>query len=167
MEQTKILGLDTITLNMLHGSFYMYVIVIVTWISSFLANFLVDIKGPALAFLPVLAFEGGTRRNIPKFEFQAFVDSGAQQQLYQKAVLSILNYVSYKKSDLCQIPSIDKTTFQSVMSWCVHVTHPLWLKEGGMKISFHQIQNIDSLEISHLCPGQHGFQVSYELLLVL
>ncbi|GLT72064.1 hypothetical protein SLA2020_440310 [Shorea laevis] len=31
-------------------------------------NFFVDIKGPALAFLPVLAFEGGTRRNIPKFE---------------------------------------------------------------------------------------------------
>uniref|UniRef100_A0A6N2MS69 Uncharacterized protein n=1 Tax=Salix viminalis TaxID=40686 RepID=A0A6N2MS69_SALVM len=27
-----------------------------------------NIKGPALAFLPVLAFEGGTRRNIPKFE---------------------------------------------------------------------------------------------------
>ena len=33
-----------------------------------LQNFLIDIKGPALAFLPVLAFEGGTRRNIPKFE---------------------------------------------------------------------------------------------------
>ncbi|GJM93662.1 hypothetical protein PR202_ga10242 [Eleusine coracana subsp. coracana] len=31
-------------------------------------NFLVDIKGPNLAFLPVLAFEGGTRRNIPKYE---------------------------------------------------------------------------------------------------
>ncbi|KAL5713593.1 hypothetical protein ACHQM5_015655 [Ranunculus cassubicifolius] len=31
-------------------------------------NFLVDIKGPTLAFLPILAFEGGTRRNIPKFE---------------------------------------------------------------------------------------------------
>ncbi|KAG6403928.1 hypothetical protein SASPL_136162 [Salvia splendens] len=31
-------------------------------------NFFVDIKGPTLAFLPVLAFEGGTRRNIPKFE---------------------------------------------------------------------------------------------------
>ncbi|KAK7263632.1 hypothetical protein RJT34_31225 [Clitoria ternatea] len=31
-------------------------------------NFLVDIKGPTLAFLPVLAFEGGTRRNIPKFQ---------------------------------------------------------------------------------------------------
>ncbi|XAR72634.1 hypothetical protein NMG60_11019345 [Bertholletia excelsa] len=31
-------------------------------------NFLVDIKGPSLAYLPVLAFEGGTRRNIPKFE---------------------------------------------------------------------------------------------------
>ncbi|EEF52008.1 Exosome complex exonuclease RRP40, putative [Ricinus communis] len=31
-------------------------------------NFLVDIKGPAMAFLPVLAFEGGTRRNVPKFE---------------------------------------------------------------------------------------------------
>lgn len=31
-------------------------------------NFVVDVKGPALAFLPVLAFEGGTRRNIPKFE---------------------------------------------------------------------------------------------------
>ncbi|KAK8604471.1 hypothetical protein V6N13_099413 [Hibiscus sabdariffa] len=31
-------------------------------------DFLIDIKGPALAFLPVLAFEGGTRRNIPKFE---------------------------------------------------------------------------------------------------
>ncbi|EOA27793.1 hypothetical protein CARUB_v10023945mg [Capsella rubella] len=31
-------------------------------------NFWVDIKGPQLALLPVLAFEGGTRRNIPKFE---------------------------------------------------------------------------------------------------
>jgi len=31
-------------------------------------NFLVDIKGPSIAFLPVLAFEGGTRRNIPRFE---------------------------------------------------------------------------------------------------
>ncbi|XP_028119503.1 putative exosome complex component rrp40 [Camellia sinensis] len=31
-------------------------------------NFLVDIKGPALAFLPVLSFEGGIRRNIPKFK---------------------------------------------------------------------------------------------------
>ncbi|XP_078431895.1 uncharacterized protein LOC144703575 [Wolffia australiana] len=31
-------------------------------------NFLVDIKGSTLAYLPVLAFEGGTRRNIPKFE---------------------------------------------------------------------------------------------------
>ncbi|KAF3777951.1 putative exosome complex component [Nymphaea thermarum] len=31
-------------------------------------NFWVDIKGPTVAFLPVLAFEGGTRRNIPKFE---------------------------------------------------------------------------------------------------
>ncbi|XP_073145811.1 uncharacterized protein [Henckelia pumila] len=30
-------------------------------------NFLVDIKGPTVAYLPVLAFEGGTRRNIPKF----------------------------------------------------------------------------------------------------
>ncbi|KAI4326745.1 hypothetical protein MLD38_032024 [Melastoma candidum] len=34
----------------------------------FLPNFLVDIKGPAMAFLPVLAFEGGTIRNISKFE---------------------------------------------------------------------------------------------------
>ncbi|XP_074306736.1 uncharacterized protein LOC141641982 [Silene latifolia] len=32
-------------------------------------NFLVDIKGPTLAFLPVLAFEGVIRKNIPKFEF--------------------------------------------------------------------------------------------------
>ncbi|KAF9604169.1 hypothetical protein IFM89_003293 [Coptis chinensis] len=31
-------------------------------------NFLVDIKGPTLAFLPILAFEGGSRRNMPKFE---------------------------------------------------------------------------------------------------
>ncbi|KAI7734482.1 hypothetical protein M8C21_030290 [Ambrosia artemisiifolia] len=39
------------------------------WVeSSQKRNFLVDIKGPALAFLPVLSFEGGTRRNIPKFE---------------------------------------------------------------------------------------------------
>ncbi|GMP62123.1 hypothetical protein CsSME_00024340 [Camellia sinensis var. sinensis] len=30
-------------------------------------NFLVDIKGPALAFLHVLSFEGGTRRNIPNW----------------------------------------------------------------------------------------------------
>ncbi|CAL5398145.1 unnamed protein product [Camellia sinensis] len=36
-------------------------------------NFLVDIKGPALAFLPVLSFEGGTRRNIPKFEIVCLV----------------------------------------------------------------------------------------------
>ncbi|KAF5737300.1 putative exosome complex component rrp40 [Tripterygium wilfordii] len=36
-------------------------------------NFLVDIKGPSLAFLPVLAFEGGTRRNIPKFEVGALL----------------------------------------------------------------------------------------------
>ncbi|CAM8995231.1 unnamed protein product [Rhodiola kirilowii] len=36
-------------------------------------NFLVDIKGPAIAFLPVLAFEGGTRRNIPKFEIGALL----------------------------------------------------------------------------------------------
>lgn len=36
-------------------------------------NFLVDIKGPAIAFLPVLAFEGGTRRNIPKFEVGALL----------------------------------------------------------------------------------------------
>lgn len=31
-------------------------------------NFLVDIKGSSLANLSVLAFEGGTRRNVPKFE---------------------------------------------------------------------------------------------------
>ncbi|KAK0587205.1 hypothetical protein LWI29_019102 [Acer saccharum] len=36
-------------------------------------NFIVDIKGPATAFLPVLAFEGGTRRNIPKFEVGALI----------------------------------------------------------------------------------------------
>ncbi|XP_022865127.1 putative exosome complex component rrp40 isoform X2 [Olea europaea var. sylvestris] len=39
------------------------------WVeSSHKRYFLVDIKAPTLAFLPVLAFEGGTRRNIPKFE---------------------------------------------------------------------------------------------------
>ncbi|XP_075488703.1 uncharacterized protein LOC142527695 isoform X2 [Primulina tabacum] len=38
------------------------------WIeSSNKRNFFVDIKGPTVAYLPVLAFEGGTRRNIPKF----------------------------------------------------------------------------------------------------
>ncbi|KAH9614596.1 hypothetical protein KSS87_005345 [Heliosperma pusillum] len=31
-------------------------------------NFLVDIKGPALAFLPILAFEGVIKKNVPKFE---------------------------------------------------------------------------------------------------
>ncbi|GMH27742.1 hypothetical protein Nepgr_029585 [Nepenthes gracilis] len=31
-------------------------------------NFLVDIKGPTLGLLPVLAFEGVIRRNIPRFE---------------------------------------------------------------------------------------------------
>lgn len=31
-------------------------------------NFWVDIKGPQLALLPGLAFEGATRRSIPKFE---------------------------------------------------------------------------------------------------
>ncbi|XP_031746041.1 putative exosome complex component rrp40 isoform X2 [Cucumis sativus] len=44
------------------------------WVeSSQKRNFLVDIKGPSLAFLPVLAFEGGTRRNIPKFEMGALL----------------------------------------------------------------------------------------------
>ncbi|GJZ72747.1 putative exosome complex component rrp40 [Tanacetum coccineum] len=39
------------------------------WVeSSNKRNFIVDVKGPALAHLPVLSFEGGTRRNIPKFE---------------------------------------------------------------------------------------------------
>ncbi|KAG9138337.1 hypothetical protein Leryth_001542 [Lithospermum erythrorhizon] len=42
-------------------------------IDSKAENFLVDIKGPTLAFLPVLAFEGGTRRNIPKFEVGALI----------------------------------------------------------------------------------------------
>jgi len=36
-------------------------------------NFLVDIKGPSVAFLPVLSFEGGTRRNIPKFEIGTLI----------------------------------------------------------------------------------------------
>ncbi|XP_073108736.1 uncharacterized protein [Elaeis guineensis] len=36
-----------------------------------IVNFLVDIKGPTLAHLPVRAFEGGTRRNISKFEVNA------------------------------------------------------------------------------------------------
>nr|CAB3473792.1 unnamed protein product [Digitaria exilis] len=36
-------------------------------------NFVVDIKGPNLAFLPVLAFEGGTRRNIPKYEIGTLI----------------------------------------------------------------------------------------------
>ncbi|GAB2269851.1 hypothetical protein Dimus_004770 [Dionaea muscipula] len=31
-------------------------------------NFLVDIKGSTLAFLPVLAFEGVIRHSIPRFE---------------------------------------------------------------------------------------------------
>ncbi|KAH0454589.1 hypothetical protein IEQ34_016513 [Dendrobium chrysotoxum] len=31
-------------------------------------NFLVDIKSPSLALLPVVAFEGGTKKNIPKLE---------------------------------------------------------------------------------------------------
>ncbi|KAH9617722.1 hypothetical protein KSS87_009706, partial [Heliosperma pusillum] len=31
-------------------------------------NFLVDIKGPTLAFLPILAFEGVIKKNVPKFE---------------------------------------------------------------------------------------------------
>ncbi|BAF06969.2 Os01g0891400 [Oryza sativa Japonica Group] len=44
------------------------------WVeSSQKRNFLVDIKGPNLAFLPVLAFEGGTRRNIPKFEIGTLI----------------------------------------------------------------------------------------------
>jgi hypothetical protein len=48
-----------------------------------LQNFLVDIKGPALAFLPVLAFEGGTRRNIPKFE----VCTSCDRNVYDEAVV--------------------------------------------------------------------------------
>ncbi|KAJ3670816.1 hypothetical protein LUZ60_008242 [Juncus effusus] len=36
-------------------------------------NFMVDIKGSNVALLPVLAFEGGTRRNIPKFEIGTLI----------------------------------------------------------------------------------------------
>lgn len=46
---------------------YLFSLFILLYICSF-QNFLIDIKGPAMGFLPVLAFEGGTRRNIPKFE---------------------------------------------------------------------------------------------------
>ncbi|KAI0495769.1 hypothetical protein KFK09_022072 [Dendrobium nobile] len=54
-------------------------------------NFLVDIKGPTLAFLPVLAFEGGTRRNIPKFE------------------IGTLIYVRVVKANSCMNPELSCT----------------------------------------------------------
>ncbi|KAF9611669.1 hypothetical protein IFM89_034852 [Coptis chinensis] len=52
-------------------------------------NFLVDIKGPTLAFLPVLAFEGGSRRNKPKFEVKlnrvfAFLKMGVSSSFTNK-----------------------------------------------------------------------------------
>uniref|UniRef100_A0A804QU03 Uncharacterized protein n=1 Tax=Zea mays TaxID=4577 RepID=A0A804QU03_MAIZE len=47
---------------------------VILWLEPNLGvNFLVDIKGPNLPFLPVLAFEGGTRRNIPKFEIGTLI----------------------------------------------------------------------------------------------
>ncbi|XP_072980652.1 uncharacterized protein [Typha angustifolia] len=36
-------------------------------------HFLVDIKGPTLAFLPLIAFEGGKRGNASKFEIGALI----------------------------------------------------------------------------------------------
>ncbi|PKA53541.1 hypothetical protein AXF42_Ash009037 [Apostasia shenzhenica] len=54
-------------------------------------NFLVDIKGPMIAFLPVLAFEGGTRRNIPKFE------------------IGTLLYVRVVKANNCMNPELSCT----------------------------------------------------------
>ncbi|XP_028554744.1 putative exosome complex component rrp40 isoform X3 [Dendrobium catenatum] len=62
------------------------------WVeSSQKRNFLVDIKGPTLAFLPVLAFEGGTRRNIPKFE------------------IGTLLYVRVVKANSCMNPELSCT----------------------------------------------------------
>lgn len=48
-------------------SIELHLLLIMEW-----QNFWVDIKGPQLALLPVLAFEGGTRRNVPKFEACTF-----------------------------------------------------------------------------------------------
>ncbi|KAK8362700.1 hypothetical protein V6Z11_A03G120200 [Gossypium hirsutum] len=50
-------------------------------------NFLIDIKGPAMGFLPVLAFEGGTRRNIPKFEI--LVESSHNSILFSMRLIGL------------------------------------------------------------------------------
>lgn len=59
-------GLRFLSATTLLINFYYHVLM--WFFPVYMQNFLVDIKGPAVAFLPVLAFEGGTRRNIPKFE---------------------------------------------------------------------------------------------------
>ncbi|KAK4394655.1 Exosome complex component rrp40 [Sesamum angolense] len=72
-------------------------------------NFLVDIKGPMLAFLPVLAFEGGTRRNIPKFE------------------MGTLLYVRVVKANTGMNPEL------SCMDGCLWKSSRVWpLKDGFM-----------------------------------
>ena len=49
-----------------------------------------DIKGPGLAFLPVLAFEGGTRRNIPNFEVCESIRSWLYVNCKDKVVHSLV-----------------------------------------------------------------------------
>ncbi|KAK7273658.1 hypothetical protein RIF29_14716 [Crotalaria pallida] len=57
-----------------------------------LSNFHVDIKGSALAFLLVLAFEGGARRNIPKFEHEANWVSSTTPSSGMVTMASMRNY---------------------------------------------------------------------------
>lgn len=73
--------------------------------SCCLQNFFVDIKGPALALLPVLAFEGGTRRNIPKFEvciaFHANIAFGIVAPVFSFRDLVLCQFILHQKI-LCQ-----------------------------------------------------------------
>lgn len=64
---------------------------LLSW-SSLFQNFLVDIKGPNLAFLPVLAFEGGTRRNIPKFEVWHWVINYCWICFIQSNIIFFMNH---------------------------------------------------------------------------
>lgn len=60
----------------------------------YVQNFFVDIRGPTIAFLPVLAFEGGTRRNIPKFEVRKILMLGILINCEEDVVHTCVNIFS-------------------------------------------------------------------------
>ncbi|KZV56559.1 protein binding protein [Dorcoceras hygrometricum] len=74
-------------------------------------NFLVDIKGPTVAYLPVLAFEGGTRRNIPKFDMPVVLFNATMRLVeYISAILTLGNFYCLQMGTLLYVRVVKANT---------------------------------------------------------